>query len=159
VESRSTTADLRQRFKALARGFDGAERNRLIRFAIVGGSNTAVALVLYTVAVGLGVWYPVAALLGYAAGMANGYTWNRLWTFQAGSFHLPEFSRYVLVQGCGMVANVVALAVAVEALAIGEIIAEIVTLPPIVLVTYLANRHWTFRERAATQPSAAGSMD
>jgi putative flippase GtrA len=128
--------------------FDRVERNRLIRFVVVGGSSTAVTLAIYIVAIGLGAWYPMAAAVAYAAGIVNGYTWNRRWTFRAGAFHLPEFVRYVLVQGSGLVVNVIGLAFAVESLGLAELAAEMVTLVPIVLVTYAINRRWTFR----TQP-------
>lgn len=133
--------------------FDGAEQRRLIRFAIVGASNGAVTLVVYTAAIALGVWYPVAASLGYAAGILNGYTWNRTWTFQTGSFHLPEFSRYVLVSGCGLAANVIGIIFAVEVLGLGELAGEIASLLPIVLVTYVVNRWWTFRPRPESPPA------
>jgi putative flippase GtrA len=128
--------------------FDRAEQTRLIRFVLVGGSSTVLTLTIYAVTIELGVWYLIAAILGYAAGIVNGYTWNRLWTFRSGSFHLPEFTRYVVVQGSGLGANLIGLAVAIEALGMGEFIAEIATLVPIVLVTYLVNRWWTFRPRA-----------
>jgi putative flippase GtrA len=133
--------------------FDGGERNRLIRFAVVGGSSTVVALAIYTVSIALGVWYPLGAALGYGAGIVNGYTWNRRWTFEAGAFHLPEFSRYVLVQGGGLVANLIGLAFAVETLGMSKLAAEIATLIPIVLVTYVFNRWWTFAPRAASRPN------
>lgn len=124
-----------------------AERVRLLRFVIVGGSNTVITLLVYGVAIGLGVWYPLAALLGYVAGIVNGYTWNRLWTFEVGTFHLPEFSRYVMVQVAGLAANVAGLTYAVESLGMGKMEAEIVVLIPIVLATFMLNRWWIFRMR------------
>ena len=127
--------------------FDRGEQARLVRFIVVGASNTALTLSLYAIAVELGVWYPLAAFLGYAAGIVNGYTWNRIWTFRAGSFHFREFSRYLLVQGGGLVANVLGVVLAVETLGMGKVTAQIVTLVSIVLVTYSINRWWTFRPR------------
>jgi putative flippase GtrA len=116
---------------------------------VVGGLSTAVTLVIFSVGIALGIWYPVAAAVGYAAGIVNGYTWNRRWTFEAGDFHLPEFSRYLLVQGGGLVANLIGLAFAVETLGMVKLAAEIITLIPIVLVTYFLNRWWIFTPRAA----------
>jgi putative flippase GtrA len=119
---------------------------------MVGGLSTAVTLVIFSVGIAVGIWYPLAAAVGYAAGIVNGYTWNRRWTFETGPFHLPEFSRYVAVQGGGLLANVLGLAFAVEALGISEFPAEVATLIPIVLVTYFLNRWWTFGSRT---PSSA----
>ncbi|HEX6586571.1 MAG TPA: GtrA family protein [Solirubrobacterales bacterium] len=127
------------------------ELTRLIRFGVVGGTNGAATLLVYWVLAGLGVPYLLAAVLGYAAGMVNGYTWNRLWTFETGSFHGPEFVRYVLVQGTGLVVNLVGLAFAIEALGIDELLAELLTLVPIVLGTYWLNRYWAFRARPSTR--------
>jgi putative flippase GtrA len=123
------------------------ERTRLVRFVLVGGSSTVVTLGSYALLVAISVPYPVAAPAGYAAGILNGYTWNRLWTFETGDFHLPEFSRYVAIQGSGLVANLLAVVVLVEALGLGKLAAEIVSLIPIVLVTFAINRRWTFRPR------------
>ena len=123
-----------------------------MRFVLVGGSNTALALLVFSVAISLGTWYPIAAALGYLAGIVNGYTWNRIWTFQAGTFHFPEFSRYVVVQVGGLVANVLGLAFAVEILGAEKIPGEIATLVPIALATFLLNRWWAFRSRLLSAP-------
>ena len=119
----------------------------MARFALVGASNAAVTLAVYIVAIQLGVWYPLAAALGYLAGIANGYTWNMRWTFRTGSFQSGEFLRYVLVAGAGLLANIVGITVAVETLGLQKLIGEVVTLIPIALATYLANRAWVFHER------------
>jgi putative flippase GtrA len=91
--------------------------------------------------------YLVAGFLGYVAGILNGYTWNRLWTFETGPFAAGEFSRYVFVQSSGALANVGGLALAVEVAGMNKLAAEVVVLAPIVLATYLMNRNWTFRTR------------
>jgi putative flippase GtrA len=123
------------------------ERNRLIRFVLVGGSSTVVTVLSYALLIELGVSYPISAALGYAAGIVNGYTWNRRWTFGTGPFHLPEFSRYVIVQGSGLAANLLGLVLLVEVVGLGKLVAEIVSVVPIVLVTFSLNRWWTFRPR------------
>jgi putative flippase GtrA len=132
--------------------FERGERARLVRFVLVGGTNTLVALLSYTVLLGLDASYLVAAVVGYAAGIINGYTWNRLWTFETGPFHLPEFSRYVVVQGGGLAANLLGLVLLVEVLGLGKVVAEAISLVPIVLVTYSLNRWWTFRPRPPAEP-------
>jgi putative flippase GtrA len=126
---------------------DRAERQRLIRFALVGASNGALTLTVYLFAIALGVWYPLAASLGYLAGIVNGYTWNMRWTFRTGSFHRGEFLRYVLVAAAGLLASAAGVAIAVGTLGMQKLTGEIASLIPIVLSTYLANRAWVFRSR------------
>jgi putative flippase GtrA len=119
---------------------------RLIRFALVGGSNTLVTIVSYAVLIEIGVAYLLAAVIGYVAGILNGYTWNRLWTFETGPFHLPEFSRYVVVQLSGLVMNLLLLLILIETFDLAKGLAEILSVVPIVLLTYSLNRSWTFRQ-------------
>ena len=144
TSTRSSKADLRRSARAAVAP---AERIRLARFVLVGGSNTALTLLVYGIAIHMGTWYPIAAFLGYLAGILNGYTWNRMWTFRAGTFHLPEFSRYVVVQVGGLAANVLGLTFAVETLGMGEMTGEIAVLVPLVLVTFSLNRWWIFNPR------------
>jgi putative flippase GtrA len=129
-----------------------SERGRLIRYAVVGASSGAVTLSLFAIGLELGIWYPVAAAIGYAAGIANGYTWNRLWTFQTGPFHGPQFLRYLIVSVCGLIANALGVLVGVGGLGWSEFAAEIAALVPIVLATYAANRLWIFRPRQTAEP-------
>jgi putative flippase GtrA len=119
---------------------------RLLRFALVGGSNTLVTVLSYSLLIELGLPYLAAAVIGYAAGILNGYTWNRIWTFETGPFHLPEFSRYVVVQASGLALNLLLLLVLIEGLGMPRGFAEILSVVPIVLVTYSLNRSWTFRQ-------------
>lgn len=123
------------------------ERSRLVRFVLVGGTSTLLTLLAYAGLVEVGATYPVAAVVGYLVGILNGYTWNRLWTFEAGPFHLPEFFRYVLVQGGGLAANLLALLFLVGSLGMRKLPAEVASVVPIVLITYTFNRWWTFRPR------------
>ena len=103
-----------------------------------------ITLALYAGLVELGLWYPLAAVVGYIAGILNGYTWNRIWTFEAGPFQARSFSRYVAVQGSGLLLNITGLLVMVEVFGLGHTVAEIATLIPVTIMTFLVNRHWTF---------------
>jgi putative flippase GtrA len=119
-----------------------------LRFALVGGSNGVVTVVIYSLLLSIGVAYPIAAVIGYLGGVVNGYTWNRLWTFETGRFHFPEFSRYFVVQGSGLLLNLLVLFALVDGLGMARGISEILSLVPVVLLTYFLNRRWTFHPRA-----------
>jgi putative flippase GtrA len=126
---------------------------RFLRFALVGASNGAVTVATYSLLLAIGVAYPLAAVAGYLAGIANGYTWNRIWTFETGPFHLPEFVRYLAVQGFGLALNLALLYALVEGVESPKGLAEIVSIVPVVLITFLLNRRWTFHPTTRSGPT------
>ena len=123
-------------------------RSRLVRFALVGASSTAISLAVYALLLAVSVPYLLAGLAAYGVGILNGYTWNRVWTFETGPFSGVELGRYASVQGIAAAANVGGLALAVEVADLGELASEAAVLPPLILITYLINRDWTFRARS-----------
>ena len=60
------------------------ELRQAVKYGIVGFSNVAIDFALYAALVAFGVWYPLAKTLSLVIATANGYTFNRLWTFRAG---------------------------------------------------------------------------
>lgn len=56
---------------------------QFVKFNIVGLSNTAVDFVVYFLLTKLaGLDYVLAQTISYAAGIANSYVWNTVWTFK-----------------------------------------------------------------------------
>lgn len=56
---------------------------QFIKFNIVGLTNTAVDFAVYFLLTDLaGLDYVLAQTISYAAGIANSYLWNTLWTFK-----------------------------------------------------------------------------
>jgi putative flippase GtrA len=118
------------------------------RFVVVGVSNTALSLVAYAALVGLGLNYLVAGGVAFALGAANGYLLNRRWTFGAGASSAPL--KYLVVQSGGLGLTEVLLWLFTTAAGAGRIIAFIVTAPVVTIVTFAANRSWTFRQPLRT---------
>ena len=110
----------------------GQASSELARFALVGVSNTALSLLVYIV---LAAVAPPAAAgaLAFAAGAANGYVWNRRWTFRRDGSAV----RYAVVQAAGTVATAFLL----------SLVPYAVTLCVVTGGTFLANRRWTFSRR------------
>jgi putative flippase GtrA len=131
--------------------------HQFIRFCIVGLSNTALSLIVFVIAVSTGVPYLAASCGAFAVGALNGYTFNRVWTFKAGSFRAQGLARYVLVQGLGLGLNLGLLAALVEGLGVGSIPAQAMVLPVISILTFALNRRWTFG-RSAQQPVHVGRV-
>lgn len=130
------------------RRFDAPLLRQLVKYGIVGASNTALTFVIYTVCVELGVLYLLALILGYVAGGLNSYMFHRHWTFRARHIsHASSGSRFALVQGCAILANLLLLYVLVHHLHVGKIAGQALLSVPVVGITFFINRKWTFGRR------------
>ncbi len=81
-----------------------------VRFGLVGALNTLVDFGIFNLlAFGLGVSIVVAYPISVAAGIANSYLWNKLWTFSAGRSGRVsrEATIFVLVSLGGLLVNYV----------------------------------------------------
>jgi putative flippase GtrA len=120
---------------------------QLVRFLVVGLSNTVLSFLVYRLLLAIGAWYVLAAPLAFAAGALNGYVFNRRWTFAA-----PDTTRarvsYVVVQAAGALSTSLLVLFFVRALGTGRVWAYLVAIPPVTLCMFAANRLWTFGERA-----------
>lgn len=126
------------------RGIVGRESRHAVKYGIVGVSNVAIDFALYALLVSLGVWYPLAKTLSLVVATANGYTFNRLWTFRAGAHRNVILGRYVAVQASCLSANIAVLAVLIDIVGLGRVTAQAIALPAIALGSFLAQRLWTF---------------
>ena len=124
---------------------------QLVKFGLVGLTNAAISLVCDAALLGAGVPYLPATVLAFAAGATNGYVWNRRWTFGAADGRRPRIA-YCIVQATGLVATVALVALIVTFTQLGHLPAYLAAAITVTAATFLANRGWTFRERAAAAP-------
>src|ERR1700755_273586 len=87
---------------------------QLVRFGVVGASNTAISFVSYAIAIGLGVRYLPAGEGAFALGAANRFVLHRAWTFEHRGPKLRAGWRYLLVQLIGLLTTVALLRLAVH---------------------------------------------
>jgi putative flippase GtrA len=123
---------------------------QFVKFGIVGVSNTLLFFAIYTVLVkGFGVWYVAASAIGYIVGAVNGFLLNRRWTFRehVGDSLTPV--RWTVVQGCGLLANLGLVYMFVDGVGLGELVGQACATVIITVLTFLANRAWTFRMHPA----------
>ena len=123
------------------------ESRQIVKYAIVGVTNVAIDFVLYAVLVDAGLGYVLAKVLSLAVATANGYTFNRLWTFRAGRHRHSMAARYYAVQCFCLALNLVLLALLIEVADVGEVPAQAIALPFVAGVSFLINRFWTFGRR------------
>ncbi len=130
---------------------------QFMKFGIVGVSNTVLAFVIYTVLFKIfDVNYLVASAIGFAVGAINGFLLNRAWTFQGHEGDAFTPVRWAIVQTCGLGLDELLLYLGVHALGIDKLAAQAFAIVIVVVLTFFANRTWTFRansvERAPASP-------
>ncbi|PKG21821.1 GtrA family protein [Niallia nealsonii] len=70
------------------------------KFAAVGGINTCIDFIVYTLLAVLSVNYLFAQCISYICGLLNSYFMNRTWTFKRKEkANWQEFVRFVCVNG------------------------------------------------------------
>ena len=149
-----------QRLRALAR-VAASHRHALVvgqflKFAIVGVSNTLILLIVYTVLFKVfGLNYLVASAIGFIVGAINGFLLNRAWTFQGHEGDAFTPVRWAIVQTCGLGLDELFLYIGVHELGIDKIAAQALAIVIVVVLTFLANRAWTFRTPAIGREPAS----
>ena len=145
---------------ALARGAANHPRavvvGQFVKFAIVGVSNTLISLIVYTVLFKVfGLNYLVASAIGFVVGAVNGFLLNRAWTFQGHEGDALTPVRWAIVQTCGLGLDELLLYIGVHEFGIDKIVAQALAIVIVVVITFLANRAWTFRTPAIERAPAS----
>jgi putative flippase GtrA len=121
-----------------------AEARRIVRFCLVGVTNTIVALGAFAVLVTIGVIAPLASALAFGAGAFNSYQLNRRWTFAGlGRAHHAAL-RFTVAQAAGALASAIGVYVLTHA-DWPRLAAECVILPCVTVALYSVSRLLVFR--------------
>jgi putative flippase GtrA len=122
---------------------------QLARFAVVGASGYAINLAVFAAAIHSRLDYRVAATAAFGVALLNNFAWNRLWTFRdARGSTRAQAARFVVVSVAAFLLSLVVLASLVR-LGAPELPAEAAAVLAITPVSFLANKLWSFRQRAA----------
>jgi putative flippase GtrA len=122
---------------------------QFVKFGVVGVSNTLLTFAVYTLLLKVfGLWYVAASAIGFAVGAVNGFLLNRRWTFHGhvGDAFTPL--RWTIVQGAGLGANTGLVYLFVDGLGIDKLLGQVPATAIVTVLTFLANRSWTFRMHA-----------
>ena len=128
----------------------------LVRYAIVGGFNTATYFGLYSGGIVIGVPYPIAVVVAFTISASIGYWLHEHWTFGGASPSLAGLGKWIAAQGTSIALNLGLLAILVDGFGLHEILAQLLILPVMPLATYLVGRRWVFTRAPARerQPAA-----
>jgi len=133
---------------------------QFVKFGIVGISNTLLTFAVYTVLLKVfGVWYLAASAIGFVAGAVNGFLLNRRWTFAGHVGDALTPVRWGVVQGCGLALNEGLLFLFVDDAGMEKLLSQACATVIVTVVTFLANRAWTFRMHHHPHPVAAADAE
>ena len=118
---------------------------QLVRFGLVGATNTALTLAAYAVLAALHTPVPVAGAVGWGVGAVNGFVLNRAWTFRCAARGAVPAARYAAVALAGSGLNAALVGIAVGQQHLPHIAGELAVLPPVTLFTFVLCRVWVFR--------------
>jgi putative flippase GtrA len=118
---------------------------RVVRFGVVGVSNTLISFAAFWAAHRL---MPAAGAqcVSYVVGMIWSYYWNRRWTFQSQSNVASEASRFFTLQIAFMLLSSGALGVLVDRLHLPAGPAWLAVMVVVTVLNFLASRFWAFKK-------------
>jgi putative flippase GtrA len=117
---------------------------QLLRYLLVGATNTAITFATYALLVRAGVPPVAASVVAFGAGAVNGYALNRSWTFRSARRGAGAGGRYVIVLLAGLGLNALGVALGVNVGGLPHLAGEIVALPPATATTFVLARRWVF---------------
>jgi putative flippase GtrA len=117
---------------------------QLVRFGLVGSTNTALTLATYAVLVALHAPVALAGAAGWAVGAVNGFVLNRAWTFRGTARGAVPAARYAVVALAGSGLNAALVSIAVSEQHLPRIAGELAVLPPVTVLSFVLCRSWAF---------------
>jgi len=122
----------------------GVPLGQLIRFGIVGCSNTLLSWCVYALLVWVGMPFLLASGVAWTVGALNSYALNRRWTFRSRGRRAPELARFAAVQGVGLALDVLLLDALTRDAGVHRLIAQALVYPATTVATFALSRRWAF---------------
>lgn len=120
-------------------------RHQFIRYLVVGGTGTALHLLVMIAAVELArlsiTW---GVVLGYLAALLFSFTLNYRWTFGSDRSPYATFVRYTLISLSGLLLNALMVNGLVAFTGIWYLTAQLSVIWVVPITNYLLSRYWAF---------------
>ncbi|WP_424769055.1 GtrA family protein [Paenibacillus sp. sgz302251] len=131
-----------------------AARKRLaaqfVKFNLIGLVNTAIDFVLFTLLVAFGVYYLLAQIIAYGAGMANSFLLNNRYTFERDEALVPSKSnwnksvRFMIWNGLVLLVSLLLLAALTSLVGLDEKLAKGIVTILTVGINFYGSKKWVF---------------
>lgn len=122
--------------------------NKFIKFGLVGVLNTLINWIIFAVLNFVGVYYIVANVIAYAIATANSYIWNSKWVFKYNGKDKKETTiKFVILNLIGLALNTAILYFLVDILLFNKLIGLVITTVIVMIINYIVNKIWVFKEK------------
>ena len=122
---------------------------QLVKFGLVGATGFIINVSVFAFCLRvLDVHYRLAYVFAFCVAVSNNFIWNRLWTFRLqrnGSHVAMQGARFFAVSLIAATAGFVLLEVFVR-MSMPKIPAEMLAVSLVVPISFLGNKHWSFRQ-------------
>lgn len=120
------------------------KHSQFLKFCIVGMCNTFISVIVFNVLIYFGVHYLVATVIGYLAGLVNGYVYSSKFVFKK-AVMLNTAVKFVLVYISALLINVVFMYVMVDMAKINPSVGQLIVTVFNVFYNFILNKMWTFK--------------
>lgn len=120
---------------------------QFIIFAIVGVSNTLVDLIVYWLLLQLSVYYVIANVVSYGAGMLNSYLWNRNVTFKENRADRSKQTiiRFIVWNASTLLLSTGIIYCLTELFELHALLSKIIATCIVLAIQFLGNKLWVFK--------------
>ena len=118
----------------------------IVKFSIVGVSNTVLNFVIFILLDSLGVNYMVASITAYSLSIINSYFWNSRLVFRCENKNKKSVViKFVILNLIGLSINTLLMAVLVGILEFKKIVAMFIATLLVMCINYVLNKIWVFK--------------
>ena len=126
--------------------------SQVIRYGLVGASNTLLDTGLYTIFTRtsdfLRTYFLIANALSFVLVTLWSFEWNRRWTFRARDGDPGvQYIKFFIISLVGLLISEGVLYFAIKALGLHDLIGKVRTIPAVFMWNFFMHLFWTFRAK------------
>lgn len=121
----------------------------IIKFSIVGVSNTLLNFVIFILLNNIGINYILTSIIAYSISIINSYFWNSRLVFKYDNKNKKSILiKFIILNLIGLSINAVLMATLVGVLAIKKIVAMFIVSLLVMCINYILNKIWVFKKES-----------
>jgi putative flippase GtrA len=125
------------------------QHRELLLYAVIGGSGAFLDLLVYVILTRVLAIEPVVAtILSVSVGIVNNFLLNTFLNFKLRTRLLLRFLSFYFIGLVGVVLSALIIWLFTEVVDVGSLWAKVISIPPVVIGQFVANKNITFARRA-----------